>query len=279
MLSRLAMALVVTSASLLLAAQRNGSAERRVPEVISVEDGRGLAEALTRLQAMFLKPITFEEIPFENQSQLTSVTVERNDGTKQLLVNPMSGFTVTLQKIDATPYLASQTVLHAYKSAGRPGEYKVVQQANRVDVVPSLLLKSDGSTVNVMPVMSRPIVLRKAKRGFDDVIARIAEILSAESGFRVIPLTLPSHLLEQADFGANGEAAADVIQALGEKLGRTISFQLLYDPNDRAYYLNLHNVAPAPIPGVIDGPRRIIPAKVGPSDSPFFDISGHWRTP
>ena len=200
---------------------------------------------------MLLQPITFEEVPFENRGKLQSVTVERNDGPKQFLVNPISGFTVTLQKIDATPYLASQTVLRAYKSAGRLGEYKVVQQANRVDVVPSELLKSDGSTVNVMPVMSRPIVLRKAKRGFDDIIARITEILSAESGFKVIPLTVSSHLLEQADFGANGESAADVIQTLGEKLGRTISFQLLYDPNDRAYYLNLHNVASNPIPGVL----------------------------
>ena len=236
--------------------------------------GEGLAEALSRVQEIFLQPITFEEIPFQNRAQLGSVTVEQNGRSKEFLVNPISGFTVTLQQIDATPYLASQTLLHAYKSAGRPGMYKVLQQDNRVDVVPSELLKSDGSTIGVVPVMSRPIMLHETKRTLDDTIDRIAGILSAESGFKVIPLSVPSHLLEQVNFGANGESAADAIQALGEKLGRTISFQLLYDPNERAYYLNLHNVAPPPIPGVINGPRRISLPKVGPATSPFFDKVG-----
>lgn len=219
------------------------------PITITVTGVRGVAEALDRVQQLFLKPITYEELPFESPAELRKVTVLGKEGTKQLLAGPVSDFTVVLDTVDSSPYLAAQSVLGAYKSAGRPGTYQVVQQNNRVDVVPAQVLGADGSTRHVTPVMSRPVTFPRAKRTLPDTVKLIVDALASESGFKVIPLNLPGQLLEQVELGATGESAADVIENLGKSLNRSVSFQCLFEPNEKAYYLNLKSVTAPPVPG------------------------------
>jgi hypothetical protein len=253
-----------------LDAQNTASAVA-APTEIRVTEGRGLPEALDQVQQKFLKPITYEEAPFESPTDLGRVTVQGKAGPRQLFVNPQALFTVTLGTVDSTPYYASQTVLSAYQNAGGRGVYKVVlQQSDRVDVVPVQVLGTGGSMREITPVMSRPLTFPNATRSLPQTVTLITDALSKVSGFKVIPMSLPGEPLTAVTLGANGESAADVIEKLGQAINSPVSFQCLFEPNEKAYYLNLKTVAP---PSVAGGPalhgRRKNP-KTGPSNSPFF---------
>jgi ABC-type uncharacterized transport system permease subunit len=210
-------------------------------------------------------------VPFESPAELRKVTVVRNEGPKQLLVNPATNFTTTLGSIDSCPYLAAHSVLSAYRNAGGRGVYNVVQQNTRVDVVPVQVLAANGSMRDITPVMSRPVTFPNATRTLPETVKLIADALTSQSGFKVIPLNLPGQLLEQVEIGASGESGADVIENLGASLNRTVSFQCLYEPNEKTYYLNLKSVAAAPAGGGTPVHGRIKTPKTGPQNSPFFD--------
>ncbi len=244
------------------------------PSTLTVHTGRPLAEMLNRVQALFLTPVNYEEVPHESISYLKSTTITKRSGAQVLLAPAVAGFSVTLGKADSSAYLAAQSVLNAHKSAGLPGDYEVVQRARSVDIVPVHVLAASGTMQAVAPVMSWPVTIPFATRRIFDVLQLLVENISKESGSKVILLNVPFAYSDTIDFGAAGEPARDVIDNLGAKVNRPISFQCLYDATEKAYYLNLTVVAPAPVPGTPaseqkthakpDGPR------VGPPDSPFF---------
>jgi hypothetical protein len=231
---------VITAICLPMDAQTGATSTK-----ITVTGVRGIAEALDHLQQVFLKPITYEQIPLE------SPTKRQREVPKRLLADPVTAFT-PLPGASGSPYLVAQSVLGAYRNAAEPGVYgvyKVVLQTNRVDVVPAQVLGADGSLRDVTPIMSRSISFPAAKRFLPDTVQLIAEALSAESGFKIGLVGLEGFLLEQVELGANGESAADVIEKVGASLNRKISFRCTFDPGARTYYLALKGLPPPPVSG------------------------------
>ena len=106
-----------------------------------------------------------------------------------------------------------------------------------------------------------------------DVFALITKAVSAQSGYKVIQLSLPGYPQEEIEMGATGESAADVIQLVGEKLHRPISFQCLYEPNEKVFYLNSYYIGPPPVPGTTTKAAKAPLPKYGSQSSPFFKKS------
>ena len=222
------------------------------------------------MQQQLLSPINYEEAPYESSRDLISITITQQGRPKVLLARRVVDFSVTLDNSDSTAYLAAQSVLSGYLNAGLPGIYKVIQQNDRVDVVPTQVLGISGSMRDITPVMSRPVSFPLATRSVVDTVQLIADSVSSQSGTHVLPLSLPFGILETVELSATTESAGDVIENLGIKLGRTVSYQCLYDATSKNYYLNLHILAPKNIPGgpPLHGYTRHPSA--GPTNSPFF---------
>lgn len=246
-----------------------------LPITITVNTGRPLAEVLSRVQQELQSPIDYEEAPYESAVDLKSISILQNGSPRTLRVRPIVDFSVILNVGDSTAYLAAQSVLSAYIIAALPGTYKVVQQINRVDVMPTSVLGANGSARDVTPVMSWPVTFPLARRSIAATLQLIADSVSRGSGTKVLALNLPFGILDTVEFGANGESAGDVIENLGVKLGRTVSYQCVYDATSETHYLNLSLVAPKPVPGgpALHGLQKHPTA--GPANSPFFIKQKH----
>lgn len=241
------------------------------PTMLTSQNQGGLADILNRVQHIFLTPITFEEAPFENQAQLRSIVLVHNGVPQIRIVNPITDFSVTLNASVTAPLLAAQSVLAAYVGAGRPGIYSAVVLNDRVDVIPAQVLGVDGAMRNVTPIMSEPVTFPIATRSIAETLQLVADDVSLESGFKVILLNFPGSPLDTLELGSSGLPARDVIAEIGTMLNRPVSFQCLYDPGSKTYYLSVIAVVPDPVPG---GPAQhgtIKPTPtVGPPNSPFF---------
>lgn len=192
---------------------------------LTTHNTRGLATVLERIENAFLQPITFEELPYENAEDLRTVTISNRGVAKHLLANPIYDFSVTLTSLDATPYLAAQSVLGAFTSAGGRGQYvAALQRSSRVDVIPSRMHGVDGSIREITSVMSRSVNFANKKRSLSDTVELIANQASTQSGYKVSVIGLPGQYFESVEFGASGESAADAIERLGTILNRSISF-------------------------------------------------------
>ncbi len=265
-------ALSVAAAGLLMVCSSRGQSSQQSisPVTITVNSGRPLAEVLERVEQHFLSPINYEEAPYESPADLKTITVSQNGASKTLLARPISDFSVTLTDLDSSPYLAAQSVINSYISASLPGSYKVVQQDKRVDIVPTQVRGVSGSIRDVSPIMSGPVTFPSAERSVMETVQLIADAVSGQKGPKVLPLNVPFGMLETVELGADGETAGDVIENLGRALGRSLSYQCLYDATGKNYYLNLVNIASAPVPGGPPQHGLNTHPKTGPANSPFF---------
>jgi hypothetical protein len=239
---------------------------------ISVHSGRPISDVLDQLQSKFLSPITYEEVAYENEADLTTRTTLVIMGKQKLMLGPPVGdFSVTFGSADSTPYMASQSVLSAYSGARLPGVYRIVQQNGRVDFVPAQVLGVSGSMLAVRPLMSSPIKLPLATRSVLDTLTSIVDQISVQSGKKVILLSAPFGGRETIELAAAGEGAADVISDIGNTLRVPLSFRCLYDATDTTYYLLIQAVTAPNTPGgpAKHGPLIQLPATSGPG-SPYF---------
>lgn len=243
------------------------------PLTLTSQNERGLAKILASVQHVFLTPITFEEIPYENAAELPSTIIIKNGEPQVRLVNPVTDFSVTLNAGDGTPLLATRVVLSAYTAANRPGVYTAFPVNNRVDVVPTQMIGANGALKTITPLMSQPITFPLATRSIDETLQLLVQDVSRESGYKVVLLDVPGSQFETVEAGSSGLPARDVIAQIGTSLNRQVSFQCLYDVGTKTYYLNVMAVVPDSVPGrpPQQGPIKVIPEpKTGPANSPFF---------
>jgi hypothetical protein len=242
------------------------------PEIVSVNNPRPLARALARIEELYHSPIDYEEVPYESPSDLASTSVTRN-GVNAQRVFPRGGqLTVTLSpETDPTPYLAVESVLGEYINAGLAGQYRVDQLHDRIEVVPTRVSTSGGSQRDISPVMSTPISFPSANRPIAVTLNILASKLSAMAGVKVLMAGEPFQDNATVELGADNEPARNLIVDLGTKTGVPLSFALLYDPNEKAYYLDIKSVPTGIKAGTArpaNGPSAL--PKVGQSNSPFF---------
>jgi hypothetical protein len=238
---------------------------------VSVNSSRPLAEVLEALQQKYLVPMTFEEAPFESEVELRAVPIRQLNGSvftfREL---PVVDFNIKLND-DDTAIAAAQSALSAYTGQSFPGVYDMIQEGDRIRVFPKQVRAQAGSLRDIKPVMDYPVTFPIATRGSVETLQLLASIISRESGAHVEPLNVPFHLGDTITMGADGESARDVIKHMGEIFHVPFSFQCLYEPTSKTYYLNVKGVfAPNPA-GVAarHGLARPAPS-AGPASSPWF---------
>jgi hypothetical protein len=237
------------------------------PTTLNASGSRPLADMLQKLQQLYKFPITYEEVPYENPAELRASNARTATGVRPLF--PLGGdLDVTLDSSASTPLSATQAVLSAYTGNGLPGLYQAIEGDGRVDVIPTHVRGTNGVMRPITPVMSQPVVLPPGERRIVDSLQAMGTALSKASGFKVYILSSGIPENATADLGSAGGAARDVIAKLGAQYGIPISFQALYEPNEKAYYVNLQLVTSF-IPTTTQNPAK--PKKPAASpDNPFF---------
>jgi hypothetical protein len=214
---------------------------------ISINDPRPLALAAETLEKKYGWIITYEDPPYVNESELVDVTDKvRRDldkfepGKAPRVLIPRGGtltFEYSIDPSTKTPpdsAVVVQQLLDAYAGAGNPGLFRLDRDGARLHILAS------------PSVLDAAITLPAKKRNGLELLDAFCSAVSQASGTRVVMATVPLNLLHryQTEAGAKDQNAREF---LNKELDRTtnkikLSWQLLYDPVTKSYFLNIHLV-------------------------------------
>lgn len=255
-----AVLLVGTAVGLRVGWSQNGGASP-VPFTISVSGHRPLVDALDQLQQKTLKPVNFEEAPYESPVDVGTHAVQTLAGLKQISFPTGGGFSATFSGDDA--YSTAQAAVASYTAAGLSGTYRARQNGSHIDVVPVNMLTADNSPVSLSPVMDTIVNFPVASRSVLDTLQLVVDTMSQVSGRTVLLAAAPIGPNPMVKIGADKETAESAIFDLFAQLSPApIYFRMLYDPTSRAYYLSIRGV-PASIGNQIQ-PQAARPQPVPP---------------
>lgn len=134
-----------------------------------------------------------------------------------------------------------EKIVADYNKSGNPGQFMLIDEgANRFAIV--------GQTSGKMQtILDTPITLNVAAQNGSFALDAFAQALTTSSGIKVTVLTYPLNLFVQTLFttGASNQPAREVLRDLVDATHRNIEWMLLYDIDDKAYYLNLIAVVKA----------------------------------
>jgi hypothetical protein len=213
---------------------------------IDETDHRPLAAALDKLQSKTGVVINYEDVPYENAADLEDVSTEQQRAFQpgyRLLV-PRKGHIRAAGQVSSTTSLADTvSLLHSlfanYKLNRMPGEFTLEQFNGALYVAPIRFVNASGSSQDVTSPMKSSIDVPYAERRVIDTVELIVKATSQASGKRIDVGTVPFLPSTRVAFGVRGESARSALASLFAQLHSSVSYRLLYDPQDRAYMLNL----------------------------------------
>ncbi len=235
------------------------------PVSISTEGNHALAAMLAHIQHLYSTAINFEEAPVEYFPDLQVSPVLLKSGSHPIAIRG-GKLTVQLDKNDRTAYQATQIVLAAYVSSGLPGVYQAIDEGERVDVVPVETRMASGATRRVTPIMDVSITLNYQPRGAYQVMQDISAAIAKASRDKVYLVSNGANESPKSPepVGFPEEKARDMFaKAVGG-----FANQALFDPGEKAYYLNVAPITlpSAPAPAVARNPILTR----DPETSPFW---------
>lgn len=240
------------------------------PTEINIDSQRPLWIALEQVEQLTYFPVNLEDIPYASADSLTTLDTLTNNGTHFRPVTPRGGKLQVSLAAGESACQSAQDVLVAYARAGLPGSFTAICESNRVDVVPTSFTDASGVAKEATPVMSVPITFPEVSRSVAVTFQLIADSVSKAAGAKVLLGRVPFPENTNITIGASQEPAESVIARMGPML-RPIAFWMGYEPNMKAYFLNLRLVPFAPAAGPQSKPQPGAgPGVQHPKQSPFF---------
>jgi hypothetical protein len=221
---------------------------------------------LQQIQHLYSTAINFEEAPVEHPADIVKGSVERSPGV--FPENPRGGaLSVQLAVTDTTAFHAVQTVLAAYSATKLPGTYRAVDEGSWIDVIPVQARGADGAMRAVSPLMDAKINIFATSRSVLSALDEITTALSA-SGYTVKYSAAGISQDKTTTFGSPAVRARDAISEIMGEVSHGMSYQALFDPLDKTYYVNIEPIS-LPVTPVVQAnqPKKTLKK---PQDSPFF---------
>jgi hypothetical protein len=226
---------------------------------LSVNDPRPVALAAETLEKKYGWIITYEDPPYVHESEFVDVTEKvRRDldkfkpGQAPKVFIPKGGDLAFEYSIDpatkrpADSAVVVQELLDAYAIAGNPGVFRLDRDGVRLHIVASGVKGKDGALVSHRPVLDAPITVPAQKRNGLELLEAFCSALSQASGTKVVLGSAPLNLFHryQTESGAKDQRANDFLSNELDRVTnkRKLSWQLLYDPGTKIYFLNVHVV-------------------------------------
>lgn len=257
------LALLCSAALLLLVvaiASATSKGRHEIPKVsFSVSDARPVAFAARMLEKTYGWIITYEDPPYENESDLVDVTeTTRHDldkykpGEAPKVFAPKGGsFAFEFDVNVATnkpsdPGLVIQQMLDAYAVSGHPGIFGMDKDAERFHIIAHASKNKSGVLVSRQSLFDASITIAAQKRDGLQLLNAFCAAVSAASGTHVIVANVPLNLLHryQTEAGARNQNAREFLtHELDQMTDHPIlSWQLFYDATSKTYYLNIEAI-------------------------------------
>lgn len=226
----------------------------RAQEVLTLESSRPLQEAISILERKYGWRISYEDPPYTDLKDLADKTHPTYPGPRRAIdprggrvevrysVSPLTG------EPDSQGALL-QMLVDDHASRGNPGRFqvKVIQDVHFV-------IPIQGS------VLDTPISLPEKQRTFDEALEETVQAVTRVTGIRVrVTRGMHQPSFEHSNFGANAEAARNVLLRLFETQSRDkFCWHTLYAPN-WGYSLNI-DTRQAPVAAATPQPpkRRVM---------------------
>ena len=229
---------------------------------LSVNGARPVLMAAEMLEKELGWVITYEDPPYVHETDLVDVTDEvRKDSQKfkpgqapRVLV-PKGGELAFEFDIDpatekpADPATVIQQLLDAYAFSGHPGIFRLEKDGQRLHIIAAGVKNKDGVLVSHQSLLDTPITVTAQKRNGVELLNAICAAITQASGTRVVAGGAPANLFfrSQTESGAGNQRARDFLTNELDRIGGAakLTWQLLYAPDMKTYYLKIHLVSPS----------------------------------
>jgi hypothetical protein len=245
---------LVLIASLISATAEGGHAASKVS--LSCNDPRPVAYAARMLEETYGWIITYEDPPYVYDGDLADVTeTVRKDldkykpGEAPKVFVPKGGQLSFEFDVDpstqkpASPGVVVQQLLDAYAVSGNPGIFRMETDAQRVHIIAGAVKNEKGVVVPHQSIFDASITIPPQKRDGAQLLDAFCAAVHTASGTRVLIGNVPINLLMQyqTEAGAKNQNAREFLTHELDRMTKqpALSWQLLYDPRGKAYYLNI----------------------------------------
>jgi len=140
-----------------------------------------------------------------------------------------------------------QQLLDTYAIAGNPGVFRLERDRQRLHIVVAASKNEDGVLVSRQSVLDTVITVPAQKRNGLELLDAICAAISDARGIRVVVGGAPLNRFyqHQTESGAKNQRARDFLTNELDRISGQAkwSWQLLYDPGMKTYFLNIHAVS------------------------------------
>ena len=262
--------LLAFCASALLAASPSG--EQRL--VISVHDGRPMAEAVRVIEERYGWTITYEDPPYVHPDDAVDVTerVRRTPapGNRRVLVPRGGTFEVGYPQPPGggqpDPDALLQHVVEEYNSTGLTGRFRVEQRGGAFHVVPSHYKAATGKLEPYRSALDTKVSPGAKEQSAYEMMMAIVGGVTAAGAIKLGPGTFPMNaFLQRRVSGTAGEETArDALLRLLRETGLRLTWKLYCGPGAPPQCaLNFTAVPPRSVRriaghGAAAGDRRVV---------------------
>jgi len=235
-------------AMMLCAASAAYAMPAHAQQALSVHDPRPVAAMILELETRYSWQITYEDPPYASAADIEDVTARyaRSPGGARILV-PKAG-SLSVSGLAGAPRESATIaqMLTSYNELAGAEAFRLVKEGELYHVVPNKAHDESGALRAAPSILEAKIAVRPGQRTMYDLLDEMCNKVSRASGMKVLLGTVPQSLLRNTSttVGTAGrkETARAVLDQMIAQSGARLSWQLLYDPGDKFYALNLHVV-------------------------------------
>jgi len=206
--------------------------------VITANSPRPLAQALDALQQKYGWLVGYEDPQFLSKSDLAEPATPGSQ-----ILPAGSRFTAEFPSTVSDEEKILQTVVDAYNSSENPGRFELrkTKQGN-FSMVGTQAKNAQGHITPQRPVLDAPITLLPRQRTATDTINLISRRIAEQRGVKITLGVSPRNLLDHNNVKVSGTKvpARELLLQVLSSLRGTFYWRLLFDPNSKGYFLDIH---------------------------------------
>ena len=137
-----------------------------------------------------------------------------------------------------------QLVVDLYNRSGNPGQFEVRKVDDRLEVVGMAARDEHGNIAKQRVPLDLPITLAVQQRSAFDTVDLICHAIAERSDVKIAVGVFPMGLMNHTNVTVGGAdlPAHALLQRALAATGQQLVWRLLFDPDSKSYFLNLHLV-------------------------------------
>lgn len=210
---------------------------------VTANSPRPLPQILDALQQKYGWAVDYEDPQYVSKLDL----IEAHTPSRSLLP---SGGSFSVEFPAGAPLVENtlRLLVDSYNQSKNPGRFELRKTAQGgYAVVGTAAYDEKGKILQRLPLLDSPITVPAKERTITDTIALICQEAGAVSQSPVNIGVAPTGFLDHASVtvGGNNVRARDLLLQTLMATHRSLYWRLLFDPNSKSYYLDIHAAEPS----------------------------------